>query len=86
MRRTLDAGVKVVGTTLFMLAAFMGVPLLIVGTAQLVTAWLGDTWYAGVLLAPVTLIEFCGGLSFFLHMGGRVGDWLTGTEEGNSTP
>ena len=67
--------VKIVATALFFIAAFMGVPLLIMGTATAVTSWLGSAWYVGLLLGTVLLVEFCGGLSFSLWAGPRVGDW-----------
>ena len=54
---------------------FAGVPLLIVGTYMLAVHLCGEVWWVGVLLAPVVIIEFAGGLSFSMWLGKRAGDW-----------
>lgn len=76
MLEVIDILVKGVGTTVFVFAAFTVPALLVVGTGYLFTTWLGDTWYAGLLLAPITLIEFFGVMLFFMWAGPHVGDWF----------
>lgn len=67
---------KVVVLTGVLMAAFIVPACATVGVGALFEHWFGDTWYAGLLAAVPVLVTFCGGLSFFLWLCPKVGDWV----------
>lgn len=67
---------KMLAFVVYAFAFFMGVPLAIVGTCVLVTHWLGTAWWVGLVLAPITLIEFGGALAFVEWDDNPIVRWL----------
>lgn len=68
--------IKVLAATMAVMLAFLGLPLLIVGTGALFVHWFGNTWYAGLLYMPFFFAEVFGGLPAVMWLGGKVGEWV----------